>query len=96
MVVDGLDASEQDKVVLVLDAVHLLFSDANAPYIVILAIDPHVVSKVSVPQCNTSSFHFIANRGRQSGGFLRVNVNFSQWTFHVTLLRMSLRLLCYA
>ena len=47
IVVDGLDACEQDKVVLVLDAVHLLFSDANSPYIVILAIDPHVVSKVS-------------------------------------------------
>ncbi|XP_034241377.1 kinase D-interacting substrate of 220 kDa B isoform X3 [Thrips palmi] len=45
VVVDGLDACEQDKVVLVLDAVHLLFSDANSPYIVILAIDPHVVSK---------------------------------------------------
>ncbi|XP_052119643.1 kinase D-interacting substrate of 220 kDa B isoform X5 [Frankliniella occidentalis] len=47
IVVDGLDACEQDKVVLVLDAVHLLFSDANSPYIVILAIDPHVVSKVA-------------------------------------------------
>ncbi|KAJ1531607.1 hypothetical protein ONE63_000279 [Megalurothrips usitatus] len=47
VVVDGLDACEQDKVVLVLDAVHLLFSDANSPYIVILAIDPHVVSKVA-------------------------------------------------
>lgn len=45
IVVDGLDSSEQDKVLLVLDAVHMLFSDANSPFIVILAIDPHVISK---------------------------------------------------
>lgn len=45
--VDGLDSCEQDKVLLVLDAVHMLFSDANSPFIVILAIDPHVIAKVS-------------------------------------------------
>lgn len=44
--VDGLDSCEQDKVLLVLDAVHMLFSDANSPFIVILAIDPHVIAKV--------------------------------------------------
>lgn len=44
--VDGLDSSEQDKVLLILDAVHMLFSDANSPFIVILAIDPHVIAKV--------------------------------------------------
>lgn len=47
IIVDGLDSSEQDKVLLVLDAVHMLFSDANCPFIVILAIDPHVIAKVS-------------------------------------------------
>lgn len=46
--VDGLDSCEQDKVLLVLDAVHMLFSDANSPFIVILAIDPHVIAKVSI------------------------------------------------
>ncbi|KAF5273996.1 hypothetical protein FQA39_LY01111 [Lamprigera yunnana] len=45
IVVDGLDSCEQDKVLLVLDAVHLLFSDANSPFIIILAIDPHVIAK---------------------------------------------------
>lgn len=46
--VDGLDSCEQDKVLLVLDAVHMLFSDASSPFIVILAIDPHVIAKVSM------------------------------------------------
>lgn len=47
VIVDGLDSCEQDKVLLVLDAVHMLFSETNSPFIVILAIDPHVISKVS-------------------------------------------------
>ncbi|CAG9821942.1 unnamed protein product [Phaedon cochleariae] len=45
VIVDGLDSCEQDKVLLVLDTVHMLFSDANNPFIVILAIDPHVIAK---------------------------------------------------
>ncbi|XP_057659384.1 kinase D-interacting substrate of 220 kDa B isoform X4 [Diorhabda carinulata] len=45
VIVDGLDSCEQDKVLLVLDTVHMLFSDANTPFIVILAIDPHVIAK---------------------------------------------------
>jgi len=47
IIVDGLDSCEQDKVLLVLDAVHMLFSSTTSPFIVILAIDPHVISKVS-------------------------------------------------
>lgn len=46
VIVDGLDSCEQDKVLLVLDTVHMLFSDSNTPFIVILAIDPHVIAKV--------------------------------------------------
>ncbi|XP_039292583.1 kinase D-interacting substrate of 220 kDa B [Nilaparvata lugens] len=45
IVVDGLDSCEQDKVLIVLDAIHVLFSDANTPFIIILAIDPHIISK---------------------------------------------------
>ncbi|XP_063923502.1 kinase D-interacting substrate of 220 kDa B isoform X3 [Zophobas morio] len=45
IIVDGLDSCEQDKVLLILDTVHMLFSDANSPFIVILAIDPHVIAK---------------------------------------------------
>ncbi|XP_075221124.1 ankyrin repeat-rich membrane spanning isoform X1 [Lycorma delicatula] len=45
IIVDGLDSCEQDKVLLVLDAIHILFSDSNTPFIIILAIDPHVISK---------------------------------------------------
>ncbi|XP_049824208.1 kinase D-interacting substrate of 220 kDa B isoform X3 [Aethina tumida] len=45
IVVDGLDSCEQEKVLLILDTVHMLFSDANTPFIVILAIDPHVIAK---------------------------------------------------
>lgn len=47
IIVDGLDSCEQDKVLLILDTVHMLFSDINTPFIVILAIDPHVIAKVS-------------------------------------------------
>lgn len=46
IVVDGLDSCEQDKVLMILDAVHVLFSDPNHPFIIILAIDPHIISKV--------------------------------------------------
>lgn len=45
VVVDGLDSCEQSKVLSVLDAVHMLFSDEGSPFIILLAIDPHVVSK---------------------------------------------------
>ncbi|KAK2701464.1 hypothetical protein QYM36_019879, partial [Artemia franciscana] len=42
---DGLDTCRQEQVVAILDAVSLLFSEPNSPFIVILAIDPHLVSK---------------------------------------------------
>ena len=45
IVVDGLDSCEQSKVLSVLDAVHMLFSDQGAPFIILLAIDPHVITK---------------------------------------------------
>ncbi|XP_011499343.1 PREDICTED: kinase D-interacting substrate of 220 kDa isoform X2 [Ceratosolen solmsi marchali] len=45
VIVDGLDSCEQDKVLLVLDAIQSLFSDNGCPFIVILAIDPHIISK---------------------------------------------------
>ncbi|XP_014273864.1 kinase D-interacting substrate of 220 kDa isoform X5 [Halyomorpha halys] len=46
VIVDGLDSCEQDKVLLILDAVHVLFSGTNnIPFIIILAIDPHIISK---------------------------------------------------
>ena len=45
VVVDGLDSVEQRKVLSVLDTVHTLFSDPGAPFIIVLAIDPHVITK---------------------------------------------------
>ena len=45
VVVDGLDSCEQSKVLSVLDAVHMLFSDEDSPFIILLAIDPHVITK---------------------------------------------------
>lgn len=45
VVVDGLDSCEQARVLSVLDAVHMLFSDEGSPFIILLAIDPHVISK---------------------------------------------------
>lgn len=47
VIVDGLDSCEQDKVLYLLDAVHTLFSDTSAPFVTVLAIDPHFVIKVS-------------------------------------------------
>ncbi|CAB3376203.1 Hypothetical predicted protein [Cloeon dipterum] len=44
-VIDGLDTAEQDKVLQVLDAVGTLFNEANAPFIVLLAIDPHIIAR---------------------------------------------------
>ena len=46
VVVDGLDSVEQRKVLSVLDTVHTLFSDPQSPFIILLAIDPHVITKV--------------------------------------------------
>ena len=46
VVVDGLDSVEQRKVLSVLDTVHTLFSDPHSPFIILLAIDPHVITKV--------------------------------------------------
>ncbi|XP_046564422.1 kinase D-interacting substrate of 220 kDa B-like [Haliotis rubra] len=45
VIVDGLDSCEQDKVLQVLDIVKALFSDDNAPFITILAVDPHIIIK---------------------------------------------------
>jgi len=45
VVVDGLDSCEQEKVLMVLDTIHLL-SDVNSPFIMVLAIDPHIIAKV--------------------------------------------------
>ena len=38
VVVDGLDSCEQSRVLSVLDAVHMLFSDEGSPFIILLAI----------------------------------------------------------
>jgi len=46
VIVDGLDSGEQEKVLQVLDAVHILFNDTKAPFIILLAIDPHIIAKV--------------------------------------------------
>ncbi|XP_020296518.1 kinase D-interacting substrate of 220 kDa isoform X3 [Pseudomyrmex gracilis] len=45
IIVDGLDSCEQDKVLLILDAIQALFSDNGYPFVVILAIDPHIIAK---------------------------------------------------
>ena len=67
VVVDGLDSCEQARVLSVLDAVHMLFSDEGSPFIILLAIDPHVISKAielnihqvrSKMSCNHSQANF--------------------------------------
>lgn len=51
IIVDGLDSCEQDKVLLVLDAIQALFSDNGYPFVVLLAIDPHIIAKVFPHHC---------------------------------------------
>ena len=43
VLVDGLDSSEQCKVLQLLDAVNLLFTDPDAPFVCLLALDPRVI-----------------------------------------------------
>ena len=45
VIVDGLDIIEQRKVLEVLDTVHYLFSEPGHPFIVLIAIDPHIIIK---------------------------------------------------
>lgn len=45
---DALDSCEQEKVLALLNAVHALCSDPGSPFILLLAIDPHIISKVGV------------------------------------------------
>ena len=45
IIVDGLDVVEQRKVLKVLDTVNNLFSDADNPFIILLAIDPYIIIK---------------------------------------------------
>ncbi|XP_029195259.2 kinase D-interacting substrate of 220 kDa-like isoform X4 [Acropora millepora] len=43
IVIDGLDNSEQSKVLQLLDSVNLLFTDPEAPFIILMAVDPRVI-----------------------------------------------------
>ena len=45
IVVDGLDIMEQRKVLQVLDTVQHLFSGSGNPFIILIAIDPHIIIK---------------------------------------------------
>ncbi|XP_041977388.1 kinase D-interacting substrate of 220 kDa B isoform X11 [Aricia agestis] len=45
IVVDALDSCEQEKVLALLNAIHALCSDPKSPFILLLAIDPHIISK---------------------------------------------------
>ncbi|XP_028968911.1 kinase D-interacting substrate of 220 kDa B [Galendromus occidentalis] len=43
IIVDGLDSCEQTKVLSVLDAVNVMLSDPGMPFVIVLAVDPHIV-----------------------------------------------------
>ncbi|KAF0313999.1 Kinase D-interacting substrate B [Amphibalanus amphitrite] len=45
VVVDGLDSCEQEKVLEILDMVSTLFTVPEAPFVILLSIDPHIISK---------------------------------------------------
>ncbi|CAK9304562.1 unnamed protein product [Gordionus sp. m RMFG-2023] len=54
VVIDGLDSCEQDKILQVLEAVKTLFSDTKAPFITILAIDPHIIIRAIESNLNSA------------------------------------------
>ncbi|CAL1298793.1 unnamed protein product [Larinioides sclopetarius] len=86
VIVDGLDSCEQDKVLYLLDAVHTLFSDSSAPFVTVLAIDPHFVIKAiesnmhkTLQKSNISGYEYLRNVVHlpfylQSSGLRRVKV----------------------
>lgn len=43
ILVDGLDSSEQTKVLQLLDSINLLFTDPEAPFVCLMALDPRVI-----------------------------------------------------
>ena len=43
ILIDGLDNSEQSKVLQLLDSVNLLFTDPDASFIILMALDPRVI-----------------------------------------------------
>ena len=45
VIVDGLDSCEQERLLQVLDTVHMLFSDQHSPFVSILTVDLHVIIK---------------------------------------------------
>jgi ankyrin repeat-rich membrane spanning protein len=45
VIIDGLDSCEQNKVLQILEIMHVLFTKEGDPYITILAVDPHVLIK---------------------------------------------------
>ncbi|XP_043929183.1 kinase D-interacting substrate of 220 kDa isoform X2 [Protopterus annectens] len=51
VIIDGLDACEQDKVLQMLDTVRILFS--KGPFIAIFASDPHIIIKAINQNLNT-------------------------------------------
>ena len=58
VIVDGLDSAEQRKVLRVLETVHTLFCDPGSPFIVLLAVDPHIIAKVNQRGCETEFLKF--------------------------------------
>ena len=53
--VDGLDSSEQEKLLQVLDMVSVLFSEIDSPFMTILAVDPHIIIKGAFAKMDNSA-----------------------------------------
>jgi len=61
LIVDGLDSCEQGKVLQVVEAINLIIPE-DSPFIVLLALDPHIIIKgieANQMQVYTSSAHRI-------------------------------------
>jgi hypothetical protein len=67
VIVDGLDSAEQRKVLTVLETVHTLFSDPpGAAFIILLAVDPHIIAKAIESNLSNSTVAATAWIGGQA------------------------------
>lgn len=46
-IIDALDSCDVEKIIAMLNSVHQLLSEPKRPFIVLLAVDPHIISKVT-------------------------------------------------
>lgn len=63
-IVDALDSCDTERVITVLNAIQTLLSSPNRPFVMLLAVDPHVIAKAAEANSRrlfTEGRHFSTN-----------------------------------